>query len=173
MSEKEAEIVEEAPKILPPIIEEPTEVEKEEKPKKEKKKRKPMTAEHKAKVMAGLAKARAASALARAKKSEVKKIKKADENEERDEIIRKDLLKKTKKSDEKDKRIEELEKKLASLTLQDVIKKPKAKKIKVIDDDYDDEETAPYTLQNPEPPKKSIRKTTATTGRTRYERNCC
>ena len=154
MSEKEAEIVDEAPKILAPIIEDPTEAKEVTKPKKEKKKRKPMTAEHKAKVMAGLAKARAASALARAKKSEVKKIKKADENEERDEIIRKDLLKKTKKSDEKDKRIEELEKKLASLTLQDVIKKPKAKKIKAYESD-DDEETAPYTLENPEPPKKA------------------
>ncbi len=68
-------------------------------------------------------------------------------------LNRKDLLKKTKKSDEKDKRIEELEKKLASLTLQDVIKKPKAKKIKAYESD-DDEETAPYTLENPEPPKK-------------------
>jgi len=134
MSEIEAEIVEEAPEILPTIPEEPKEVVAEEKPKKEKKKRKPMSAEHKAKVMAGLAKARAASALARAKRGQVKKIKKADEEAERDAIIRKDLLKKTQKSDEKDKRIAELEKKLASLTLQDVVKKPKAKKIKVIDD---------------------------------------
>ncbi len=133
MSEKEIEI-----EALPPIIEEaevepPKEVEPEVKPKKEKKKRKPMTPEHKAKVMAGLAKARAASALARAKRGQVKKIKKADEEAERDAIIRKDLLKKTQKSDEKDKRIEELEKKLASLTLQDVVKKPKAKKVKIID----------------------------------------
>jgi len=129
---------EEAPEILPTIPEEPKEVVAEEKPlpkkEKEKKKRKPMSAEHKAKVMAGLAKARAASALARAKRGQVKKIKKADEEAERDAIIRKDLLKKTQKSDEKDKRIAELEKKLASLTLQDVVKKPKAKKIKVIDD---------------------------------------
>tara|TARA_R110000823_G_scaffold58658_2_gene141170 strand:- start:691 stop:1296 length:606 start_codon:yes stop_codon:yes gene_type:complete len=161
MSEKEEE-----PKVLETIIEEPNhhkaeatkEAKEETKPKKEKKKRKPMTPEHKAKVMAGLAKARAASALARAKRSEVKKIKKADENEERDEIIRKDLLKKTAKSDEKDKRILALEKKLASLTLQDVIKKPKAKKIKVIDDDYEEEETSPYTLENPEPPKKVYEK---------------
>ena len=142
MSEKEIEI-----EALPPIIEE-AEVEPEEKPlpkkEKEKKKRKPMTAEHKAKVMAGLAKARAASALARAKRGQVKKIKKADEEAERDAIIRKDLLKKTQKSDEKDKRIEELEKKLASLTLQDVVKKPKVKKVKVID-------TAEI-IPDPEPP---------------------
>ena len=103
-----------------------------------------MTPEHKAKVMAGLAKARAASALARSKKSEVKKIKKANENEERDEIIRKDLLKKTQKSDEKDKRIAELEKKLASLTLQDVVKKPR--KVKVIDTD-----NAPLIARRDEP----------------------
>ena len=132
MSEKEQEP---EPKALSPILEQPEEepkvVAKEEKPKKEKKKRKPMSPEHKAKVMAGLAKARAASALARSKKSEVKKIKKAQLNEERDEIIRKDLLKKTKKEDDKDKRIAELEKKLASLTLQDVVKKPK--KVKIID----------------------------------------
>ena len=93
-----------------------------------------------------------ASALARAKRSEVKKIKKADENEERDEIIRKDLLKKTAKSDEKDKRILALEKKLASLTLQDVIKKPKAKKIKVIDDDYEEEQVVAAVPVVTEPP---------------------
>ena len=85
------------PKVLETIIKEAeTEAPKEvEKPKKEKKKRKPMTPEHKAKVLAGLAKAREKSALARAKRNEVKKIKKAEAEEERDEIIRKDLLKKT------------------------------------------------------------------------------
>jgi len=39
------------------------------------------------------------------------------------------LMSKTKSDNEKDKRIAELEKKLASLTLQDVLKKPKKKKM--------------------------------------------
>jgi len=154
MSEAEPKIVEKVPEILPTIPEEPKEVVAEEKPKKEKKKRKPMTPEHKAKVMAGLAKARAASALARSKKSEVKKIKKANENEERDEIIRKDLLKKTQKSDEKDKRIAELEKKLASLTLQDVVKKPR--KVKVIDTESEPVPEPPAQPAQPAQPEHSV-----------------
>ena len=110
------------------------------KPVKEKKQRKPMTPEHKAKVLAALSKAREASALSRQKKAEVKKIKKRDADEETDEIIRKDLLKKTAKNDAKDDRIAALEKQLSNITLQDVIKKPKAKKpMKVIEEEIEEE----------------------------------
>lgn len=104
----------------------PKKVKKEKKPK-EKKARKPMTPEHKAKLLAGLKKARAASNLARAKRSQVKKIQKEKEDEEVDRILRENLLAKSKKTDDKDKEIERLKKKLESLTLQDVIKKPKKK----------------------------------------------
>lgn len=98
-----------------------------EKPKKEKKKRKPMTPEHKAKLLEGLKKAREKSNLMRKKRSEAKKIIKRKENEEVDRILHENLLSKGKKEDDKDKEIERLKKKLESLTLQDVIKKPKKK----------------------------------------------
>jgi hypothetical protein len=98
-----------------------------EKPKKEKKKRKPMTPEHKAKLLEGLKKAREKSNLMRKKRSEAKKIIKQKENEEVDRILHENLLSKGKKEDDKDKEIERLKKKLESLTLQDVIKKPRKK----------------------------------------------
>ena len=99
------------------------------KPKKEKKKRKPMTPEHKAKLVEGLKKARERSNFLRKKRAEAKKILKRKEDEEVDRIIQENLLEKSRKSDEKDKEIERLKKKLESLTLQDVIKKPKKKKV--------------------------------------------
>tara|TARA_R110002073_G_scaffold286660_1_gene451388 strand:+ start:242 stop:805 length:564 start_codon:yes stop_codon:yes gene_type:complete len=98
-----------------------------EKPKKEKKKRKPMTPEHKAKLLEGLKKAREKSNLMRKKRSEAKKITKRKEDEEVDRILHENLLSKGKKEDDKDKEIARLKKKLESLTLQDVIKKPKKK----------------------------------------------
>tara|TARA_R110000824_G_scaffold107609_1_gene253968 strand:- start:223 stop:882 length:660 start_codon:yes stop_codon:yes gene_type:complete len=122
--------------ILTKAVEVMETIEEEPKAKKgAKKPRKPMSAEHKAKVIAALAKAREASALSRQKRAEVKKIKKRDADEERDDIIRKDILRKSTKADDKDKKIQELEKRLAGLTLQDVVKKPQAKqpKVKVID----------------------------------------
>ena len=120
------------PEIMETILEEPKAKKGAKKP------RKPMSAEHKAKVIAALDKARKASSLARQKRAEVKKIKKRDEDEERDDIIRKDILRKSTKNDDKDKKIQELEKKLAGLTLQDVVKKPK--KVKVIDTPIEVEE---------------------------------
>ncbi len=103
-----------------------------EKPKKEKKKRKPLTPEHKAKLLEGLKKAREKSNLMRKKRSEAKKIIKRKENEEVDRILHENLLSKGKKEDDKDKEIARLKKKLESLTLQDVIKKPKPKKVERI-----------------------------------------
>ena len=100
-----------------------------EKPKKEKKKRKPLTPEHKAKLLEGLKKAREKSNFMRKKRSEAKKIIKRKENEEVDRILHENLLSKGKKEDDKDKEIARLKKKLESLTLQDVIKKPKPKKV--------------------------------------------
>ena len=120
------------PEVMETILEEPKAKKGAKKP------RKPMSAEHKAKVIAALDKARKASSLARQKRAEVKKIKKRDEDEERDDIIRKDILRKSTKNDDKDKKIQELEKKLAGLTLQDVVKKPK--KVKVIDTPIEVEE---------------------------------
>ncbi len=99
-----------------------------EKPKKEKKKRKPMTPEHKAKLLEGLKKAREKSNLMRKKRSEAKKIIKRKEDEEVERILHENLLSKGKKEDDKDKEIARLKKKLESLTLQDVIKKPKKNK---------------------------------------------
>ena len=122
------------PEVMETILEEPKAKKGAKKP------RKPMSAEHKAKVIAALDKARKASSLARQKRAEVKKIKKRDEDEERDDIIRKDILRKSTKNDDKDKKIQELEKKLAGLTLQDVVKKPK--KVKVIDTPIEVEEQA-------------------------------
>ena len=127
-----------------------------EKPKKEKKKRKPMTPEHKAKLLEGLKKAREKSNLMRKKRAEAKKITKRKEDEEVDRILHENLLAKGKKEDEKDKEIARLKKKLESLTLQDVIKKPKKKKVERVPTptpEYEPE-SDPEPEPDPEPENK-------------------
>ena len=99
-----------------------------------KKPRKPMTPEHKEKLLKSLKKAREQSALKRGLKSQAKKIIKAADEAETNDIIRKSLLVKAKaEEDPRDIEIKKLRAKLDGLTLQDVIKKPKPKpKPKVI-----------------------------------------
>jgi len=121
------------------------------KPKKEKKKRKPMTPEHKAKLLEGLKKAREKSNLMRKKRSEAKKIIKRKEDEEVERILHENLLAKGKKEDDKDKEIARLKKKLESLTLQDVIKKPKKKKVVRIPTPEPEELTEEDSEPEPEP----------------------
>tara|TARA_R110000824_G_scaffold167698_1_gene344717 strand:- start:164 stop:604 length:441 start_codon:yes stop_codon:yes gene_type:complete len=94
--------------------------------KKVKKPRKPMSAEHKAKLLLSLAKAREQSCLKRGLKSQAKKILKEKDEAETNEIIRKSLLAKD-VEDPRDVQIRELKARLDGLTLQDVVKKPKAK----------------------------------------------
>jgi len=124
------------------------------KPKKEKKKRKPMTPEHKAKLLEGLKKAREKSNLMRKKRSEAKKIIKRKEDEEVERILHENLLAKGKKEDDKDKEIARLKKKLESLTLQDVIKKPKKKKVVRIPTPEPEELTEEDSDPEPEPENK-------------------
>ncbi len=124
------------------------------KPKKEKKKRKPMTPEHKAKLLEGLKKAREKSNLMRKKRSEAKKIIKRKEDEEVERILHENLLAKGKKEDDKDKEIARLKKKLESLTLQDVIKKPKKKKVVRIPTPEPEELTEEDSEPEPEPENK-------------------
>ena len=134
------------------LIEE--EITPKEKPKKEKKKRKPMTPEHKAKLLEGLKKARERSNLMRKKRSEAKKIIKRKEDEEVERILHENLLAKGKKEDDKDKEIQRLKKKLESLTLQDVIKKPKKKKVERIPTPEPEELTEEEPEPEPEPENK-------------------
>ena len=134
------------------LIEE--EITPKEKPKKEKKKRKPMTPEHKAKLLEGLKKARERSNLMRKKRSEAKKIIKRKEDEEVERILHENLLAKGKKEDDKDKEIARLKKKLESLTLQDVIKKPKKKKVERIPTPEPEELTEEEPEPEPEPENK-------------------
>lgn len=129
------------------------------KPKKEKKKRKPMTPEHKAKLLEGLKKARERSNLMRKKRSEAKKIIKRKEDEEVERILHENLLAKGKKEDAKDKEIERLKKKLESLTLQDVIKKPKKKKVERIPTPEPEELTEEEPEPEPENKQSSSSKT--------------
>jgi hypothetical protein len=96
------------------------------KPKKPRKKRAPMSAEHKAKCVASLAKAREASKAKRQKNAYVKRIKKKEEEKAKDDIIKAQILADNSNTD-KDKEIAKLKKQLESLTLQDVVKKPKPK----------------------------------------------
>tara|TARA_R110002153_G_scaffold252085_1_gene409750 strand:+ start:143 stop:700 length:558 start_codon:yes stop_codon:yes gene_type:complete len=111
-------------------IEEPT---SKKKVKKEKKPRKPMSAEHKAKLLLSLAKAREQSCLKRGLKSQAKKILKAQDEAETNEIIRKSLLAKD-VEDPRDVQIKELRARLDGLTLQDVVKKPKTKPKVIIEE---------------------------------------
>jgi len=131
-----------------------------EKPKKEKKKRKPMSPEHKAKLLEGLKKAREKSNLMRKKRSEAKKIIKRKEDEEVDRILHENLLSKGKKEDDKDKEIERLKKKLENLTLQDIIKKPKKKKVERIPtpepEEEPEQEEEPELEPEPEPERLEI-----------------
>ena len=112
-----------------------------------------MTDERKAKLLEQLARGRATSALNRGKKAKLKQIKKQDEITEQDELIYKDI---EKKKNKKTKREMELEAELESL-------KKKQRPLSPIKED--DEETAPYTLQNPEPPKKVYPKKTVATNK--------
>jgi hypothetical protein len=98
-------------KLVIDEIEEPTPKKKVKKP------RKPMTAEHKAKLLLSLAKAREQSCLKRGLKSQAKKILKAKDEAETNEIIRKSLLAKD-VEDPRDIQIRELKARLDGLTLQ-------------------------------------------------------
>tara|TARA_R110000765_G_scaffold55166_3_gene109596 strand:- start:443 stop:1009 length:567 start_codon:yes stop_codon:yes gene_type:complete len=100
-----------------------------------KKPRKPMTPEHKEKLLSSLKKAREQSALKRGLKSHAKKIIKAADEAETNDIIRKSLLVKAKaEEDPRDIEIKKLRAKLDGLTLQDVIKKPKPKPKVIIEE---------------------------------------
>ena len=118
-------------KLVIEEIEEPTPKKKVKKP------RKPMSAEHKAKLLLSLAKAREQSCLKRGLKSQAKKILKEKDEAETNEIIRKSLLAKD-VEDPRDIQIRELKARLDGLTLQDVVKKPKAKP-KVINEEPEPE----------------------------------
>ena len=114
-------------KLVIDEIEEPTPKKKVKKP------RKPMSAEHKAKLLLSLAKAREQSCLKRGLKSQAKKILKEKDEAETNEIIRKSLLAKD-VEDPRDVQIRELKARLDGLTLQDVVKKPKAKPKVIIEE---------------------------------------
>jgi lipopolysaccharide export LptBFGC system permease protein LptF len=76
--------------------------------------------------VASLAKAREASKAKRQKNAYVKRIKKKEEEKAKDDIIKAQILADNSNTD-KDKEIAKLKKQLESLTLQDVVKKPKPK----------------------------------------------
>tara|TARA_R110001592_G_scaffold27919_1_gene103373 strand:- start:9113 stop:9703 length:591 start_codon:yes stop_codon:yes gene_type:complete len=97
-------------------------------PKKPRKPKKKMSEHHKAKCVESLKKAREASAIKRKEKAEYKKIMKKKADDEMKEIINNSRALDKESNDEKDKIILRLQKQLNSLTLNDVISKPKPKK---------------------------------------------
>ena len=146
------EVIDNEPKTtaLPVPNENPVVPEGEVKPKKPRKPRKPMSEEHKAKCKESLAKAREASKKKRQKNAYVKKLKKKEDEKEKDDAIKAQIL----AEDSKDKEIEKLKKKLANLTLQDVLPKPKPKAkeevLETIEEATEEAEPSP-----PSPPPKS------------------
>lgn len=131
-------------KLVIDEIEEPTPKKKVKKP------RKPMSAEHKAKLLLSLAKAREQSCLKRGLKSHAKKILKEKDEAETNEIIRKSLLAKD-VEDPRDVQIRELKARLDGLTLQDVVKKPKAKPKLIPEESEAEPEAEPEPLHVPTP----------------------
>ena len=132
------------------IIDEIDEPTPKKKVKKEKKPRKPMSAEHKAKLLLSLAKAREQSCLKRGLKSQAKKILKEKDEAETNEIIRKSLLAKD-VEDPRDVQIKELRARLDGLTLQDVVKKPKAKPKVIIEESEPESEAVVPTPKSDKP----------------------
>ena len=123
----------------------PIDVEVDTPKKKVKKPRKPMSAEHKAKLLLSLSKAREQSCLKRGLKSQAKKILKAQDEAETNEIIRKSLLAKD-VEDPRDVQIKELKARLDGLTLQDVVKKPKTKPKVILEEPESEPEPEPETV---------------------------
>tara|TARA_R110002096_G_scaffold172664_1_gene346490 strand:- start:270 stop:911 length:642 start_codon:yes stop_codon:yes gene_type:complete len=133
------------------VVETPTIIEDEKPKKKEKKKRAPMSAEKKEKLLANLALARAKAAANRKAKKEAKssvsKPKKVDAKPSTDlQEVRSKPAKVTKPAelDPRDIELAQLRERVKTMTLQDVIKKPK-KRVKkqkqsaAIEDTTDDE----------------------------------
>ena len=145
----EPDILSGAERIIDTGAEEPTPPAKQ--PKKRKAK-KPMSEHHKAKCVASLKKAREASAIKRAKTAEAKRIIKKEEDQKLDDIINNSRQKEKHDNEEKDKIILRLQKQLDNITLNDVIKKPPAKKPKmvtIIEEEIIEEKPIPI----PAPPK--------------------
>ena len=124
-------------------------------PKPKRKAKKPMSEHHKAKCVASLKKAREASAIKRAKTAEAKRIIKKEEDQKLDDIINNSRQKEKHDNEEKDKIILRLQKQLDNITLNDIIKKPPAKKptkpkmVTIIEDEIIEEKPIPI----PAPPK--------------------
>ena len=148
------EVIDNEPKTtaLPVPNENPVVPEGEVKPKKPRKPRKPMSEEHKAKCKESLAKAREASKKKRQKNAYVKKLKKKEDEKEKDDAIKAQIL----AEDSKDKEIEKLKKKLANLTLQDVLPKPKPKAKEEVLESIAEEATEEQAEQTAEPSPPSI-----------------
>lgn len=110
------------------VTETPTIIEDEPKPKKERKKRAPMSAEKKEKLLANLAKAREKAAANRKAKKEAKEAALPSKKKQTvTEDVRSKPAKVTKPSelDPRDIELAQLRERVKTMTLQDVIKKPK------------------------------------------------
>lgn len=142
------------------VTETPTIIE-DEKPKKERKKRAPMSAEKKEKLLANLAKAREKAAANRKAKKEAKEAAKPASKVTE---VRSKPAKITKPAelDPRDVELAQLRERVKTMTLQDVIKKPK-KRVKkekqsaAIEDTTDDEENELRAETTRPSPQKTVR----------------
>ena len=157
MSEDLIQVLETPKLIDPPKVE---------KPKKEKKARAPMSAEKKAKLLENLAKARTKAAANRKAKKEAKAAAKPKQVEHVSNDVRSEPAKVTKPAeiDPRDTELAELREKVKSMTLQDVVKKPRAKKKRgvpkvktAVANDTDDEENEVRTEATHPSPQKTVR----------------
>lgn len=156
MSEDLIQVLETPKLIDPPKVE---------KPKKEKKARAPMSAEKKAKLLENLAKARTKAAANRKAKKEAKAAAKPKQVEHVSNDVRSEPAKVTKPAeiDPRDAELAELREKVKSMTLQDIVKKPRAKKKRVpkvktaVANDTDDEENEVRTEATRPSPQKTVR----------------
>lgn len=155
------------------VTETPTIIEDEPKPKKERKKRAPMSAEKKEKLLANLAKAREKAAANRKAKKEAKSAAKPKKVVTKPTTVEQEVRSKPAKVtkpaelDPRDIELAQLRERVKTMTLQDVIKKPK-KRVKkekqsaAIEDTTDDEATElPTEPTHPSPQKTVLPKSPA------------
>jgi len=154
------------------VTETPTIIEDEPKPKKERKKRAPMSAEKKEKLLANLAKARAKAAANRKAKKEAKEAAKPKKVVTKPTTIEQDVRSKpakvTKPSelDPRDIELAQLRERVKTMTLQDVIKKPKKRvkkeKQSAATSDTEDEVNEVLATTTHPSPQKTVLATTPT-----------
>ena len=143
------------------VTETPTIIE-DEKPKKERKKRAPMSAEKKEKLLANLAKAREKAAANRKAKKEAKEAAAKPASKVTEVRSKPAKITKPAELDPRDVELAQLRERVKTMTLQDVIKKPK-KRVKkekqsaAIEDTTDDEEIELRAETTRPSPQKTVR----------------